>query len=286
MMNSESLVKKLKSETDQLEKKMEHRKLYNIRNTVIRALIKSGIVIDYALPFIIATIIIAHSQTAKGNPPFKTDEITQKAGIETIDTSSGIHVEHLSYDFSYENNVLEYSTGWIVNDKGLYQRTVTSYRLNDSISLEDTDAVLSMSKEEIERALVVTNVQTIQKNTLSPEDYIYDEDAIIVVNHTDSEEQTITRPETSGENALNSIWFIVMSLCWGNNVRNIEKIFVKTYMRDKLREYEPLFRKINKDELEEMKKILEIKKRNLAMISPSENVNTEDNGYSYRLRRA
>ena len=204
MMNNESLVNKLKREINQIEKKIEHRKLYNIRNTVIRALIKSGIVIDYALPFIIATIIIAHYQNAKGNPPFKIDEITitQKANIETIDTSSGIHVEHFSYDFSYENNILEYSTGWIVNDRGLYQRTVTSYRLDDSINLEDTDTVLSMSKEEIERALVIINIQTIQKNTLSPEDYIYDEDALIVVNHTDSEKQTITKLETSEENAL------------------------------------------------------------------------------------
>ena len=286
MMDKQTLVDKLTNETKQLENKIEHRKLYNIRNLVIKALIKSGIVIDYALPFILATIIIAHSQAAKGNAPFKRDEITEKAGIETIDTSSGIHVEHLSYDFSYDDEILEYSTGWIINDRGLYQRTVTSYRLDDSIDLSDTDKVLNMTKEEVESALVITNVKTIQKNTLSPEDSIYDEDALIVINHTSSEEETMTRPETSGENALHSIWFVVLSLCWGNNVRNIEKLFVKTYIRDKLKEYEPLFRKINKEELEEMKKILEIKKRNLAMITPSDNVNIEDNGYSYRLRRA
>lgn len=285
MMDKQALVDKLTNETKQLENKIEHRKLYNIRNLVIKAVIKSGIVIDYALPFILATIIIAHSQAAKGNAPFKRDEITEKAGIETIDTSSGIHVEHLSYDFSYDDEILEYSTGWIINDRGLYQRTVTSYRLDDSIDLSDTDKVLKMTKEEVENALIITNIKTIQKNTLLPEDSIYDEDALIVINHTSSEEQTMTRPETSSENTLHSIWFVVLSLCWGNNVRIIEKLFVKTHIRDKLREYEPLFRKINKEELEEMKKILEIKKHNLAMITPSENTNSEDNGYSYKLRR-
>lgn len=286
MMDKNQLVDKLTNDTTQLENKIEHRKLYNIRNAVVRALIKSGIVIDYALPFILATMIIAHSQTAKGNAPFKTDDITEKAGIETIDTSNGTHIEHLSYDFSYDNEILEHSTGWFVNDRGLYQRTVTSYRISDDIDLSDIDKVLTMSKEEIDNILVITNVRTIQKNTLSSEDYIYDEDALIIINHTSSEEQTITRPETSGENALHSIWFIILSLCWGNNVRNIEKLFVKTYMRDKLREYEPLFRKINKEELEEMKKILELRKQNLAMITPSENVDNENNGYAYRLRRA
>ena len=57
-------------------------------------------------------------------------------------------------------------------------------------------------------------------------------------------------------------------------------------MRDKLKEYKPLFRKINKEELEEMKKVLELRKQNLAMITPSENVDNENNGYAYRLRRA
>lgn len=285
-MDRKQLVDKLTNDIKQLENKIEHRRLYNIRNTVVRALLKSGIAIDYALPFILAAIIIAHSQAAKGNAPFKTDDITEKAGIETIDTSNGTHIEHLSYDFSYDNEILEHSTGWIVNDRGLYQRTVTSYRLNDTIDLSDIETVLSMSKEEIDSALVVTNIKTIQKNTLSSEDYIYDEDALIIVNHTSSEEQTVTRPETSGENELHSIWFIILSLSWGNFIRLTEKLFVKTYMRDKLKEYKPLFRKINKEELEEMKKVLELRKQNLAMITPSENVDNENNGYAYRLRRA
>ena len=163
-MDRKQLVDKLTNDTRQLENKIEHRRLYNIRNAIVRALLKSGISIDYALPFILEAIIIGHSQTAKGNAPFKVDDITEKAGIETIDTSNGTHIEHLSYDFSYDDEILEHSTGWIVNDRGLYQRTVTSYRLNDAIDLSDIETVFSMSKEEIESVLVVTNIKTIQKN--------------------------------------------------------------------------------------------------------------------------
>ena len=285
MISNHELVEKLTNDVNRLQNEIEHRNLYNVRNFVIKALLKSGIAIDYALPFILAAIIIANSQASKGDAPFRIDEITEKAGIETIDTSSGIHLEHISYDFSYNDELIEHSTGWIINDKGLYERTVTSYRLNDEINLEDTEKIMSMTKEEVDQALVITNVRTIKKNTLTPEDSIYNSDAIIVINHSESEEETFTRLETTSENVLHSIWYIVLALCWGNNFRNIEKLFVRTYIRDRLREYEPLFRQINKEELETMRKILKVKQENLAMIN-SESKNTgEKEGYSYRLRR-
>lgn len=285
MTNNNGLVEKLTKDVSKLEKKIENRKLYNVRNFAIKALLKSGIAVDYALPFILAAIIFANSQASKGNTPFHIDEITEKAGIETIDTSSGIHLEHVSYDFDYDDELIEHSTGWYVNDKGLYERTITSYRLNDEINLEETDKIMAMTKEELEQILVITNIRTIKKNTLTPEDSIYNEDAIIVINHSESETESITRLETSSENVWGSIWYIILALCWGNNFRNIEKIFVKTYLRDRLREYEPLFRQINKEELETMRKILKVKQENLALVKGETTPIEELKGYSYRLRR-
>lgn len=280
------LVNKLSKDAQKLENSIEHPKVYNIRNKVVRALLKSGIVIDYALPFILAAIVIVQVNIASGNAPFHIDEITENAGIETIDTSSGVHLERLSYDFSYDNEFIEHSTGWIINNKGLYERTVTSYRISNEIDLSETDKILSMSKEEVENILIVTNVQTIRKKTLTPEDKIYDSDALIIVNHSESEDEIITRPETFGENVLHSIWCIIMALGWGYNIRTIEKLFVKTHIRDKLREYEPLFRKVNKEELKIMKKLLEIKKQNLAMIDENASDIRENDGYPYRLRKS
>lgn len=283
MIDNNELMKKLTKDANRLQNKIEHRKLYNIRNTVVRSLIKSGIAVDYALPFIIVAMIIANAQTSKGNAPFRVDEIVEKAGIETIDTSSGIHLEHLSYDFDYDDELIEYSTGWIVNEQGLYERTVTSYRLNDDIELENKEKILEMTKDDIDNALVITDIKTVKKNTLNPEDEIYNSDAIIVIDHSESEEETITRLETKSENFWHSLWYIVLVLSYGNNVRLLEKIFVKTYMRDKLREYEPSFRKINKEELDTMKKILKMKQENLSMLNNDNNSSID--GYSYKLRR-
>lgn len=285
MYNRNKLVKKLSKDVKSLENKIEHKTIYNARNIVAKALLKSGIAIDYALPFIFTSIIITQPYSAKGNAPFHADEITVKAGIETIDTSNGNHLEHVSYDFSYNDELIEYSTGWIINDKGLYERTVTSYRISNEIDLSDTDKILSMSKEEIENILAITNIQTIKKQTLTPEDQMYDQDALIVVNHSVSDDEFITRKETLSENIWNSICFIVLVLFWGNNVRMLEKFFVKTYIRDKLSEYEPLFRLIKKEDLETMRKVLEVKKQNLIMIDDAANNIEETEGNQYVLRK-
>ena len=281
-MNKVSLVKKLTYDVKKLENKIEHRKLYNIRNYIIKTLIKSGIAVDYALPFIITAIIVASGESAlKGDLPFHIDEVTEKARVETIDTSNGTHIEHISYDFDYDEEIIEHSTGWVKKDKNLYERTLTSYRLSDDIDLSDTNKVLSMTKEEIEKILVVTNVKKISKNTLTPEDEMYDKDAIIIINHTESEDDKITRKETIGENALNSILYIILTLGWGFSLGKLGKIFIKTYFRDILKEYEPLFNPINKEDLEAMKRMLEVKKENLSMISETEN----NSNYSYKLRK-
>lgn len=283
MINNDKLMKKLTKDANRLQNKIKYRKLYNIRNAVVRPLIKSGIAVDYALPFIIAAIIVANSQSSKGNVPFRADEIVKNTSIETIDTSSGIHLEHLSFDFDYDDELIEYSTGWIINEQGLYERTVTSYRLDDKIDLENKEKILEMTKDDIDNALVITNIKTVKKSTLDPEDEIYNSDAIIVIDHSESEEETITRLETKSENFWYSLGYIVSVLIEGKGIRCLENMFVKKYIRDKLREYEPSFRKINKKELEQMKKILKMKQENLSMLN-SDN-NSDIDRYSYKLRK-
>lgn len=284
MKSNEKLVSKLSSDIKKLEKKIEHPILYNVRNSVIYALIKSGIAIDYALPFLLTSIVISSSANFKKDAPFRKDDVIAKAKVQTIDTSSGIHLEYVSYDFSYDTELIEYSTGWTINDQGLYERYVTSYRISKDIDLSDTEKILSMTKEEIENILSVTNIEKICKETLTPEDDIYKEDALIVINHTESEEEFTTRKETTGENVLRSLCYIVLVLGCGNFVRMIERVFVKTYIRDKLKGIEHLFKIINKEDLETLKKILELKKQNLGLLD--ENINSvEDEERPYILRK-
>lgn len=285
MLDNKDLVQKITNDVNKLQDKIENRQLYNIRNFVIRMLLRSGIVIDYALPFILSAVVIGYLQSSKGNTPFHRDEVIEKASVETIDTSSGIHLERKSYDFNYNNELVEHSTGWIVNDEGLYERTVTSYKLNDNVDINDTEKILSMTKEEIDKALVITDVNTIKKNTLTPEDTIYNSDAIIVINHSESDEMVTTNLEGKDVNAFLSTIYLIIVFCCGKGTMHIENLFVKTQIRDIFKQYVYLFRPIKKEELETMRKILEIKQENLAMLDSNIKTIDKEEGYSYRLRK-
>lgn len=285
MLNNYELMKKLTNDINRLQNIIEHKKLYNIRNTIVRILLKSGIAIDYAFPFILAAVITVNIQALRKNLPFRIDEIPEKARVETIDTSSGTHIEHISYDFSYDDTIIEYSTGWIINEKGLYERTATSYKLNDDVDLENTEKIMAMSKEELESMLTVTNVETIKKKVLSSNDMIYNSDSIIVIKHVKSEEEKFKRLETRSENFWNSLIFVVSTLYVGWNLKIAGILFIITTPKDKLKEYEPSFRQITIEELETMKDIIKLKQENLAMLN-SEVTNTNGNEqYSRKLRK-
>lgn len=285
MTNCNSLFNSLSKDIKNLENQIKLKNINNIHNYTLKALIKSGLAIDCALPFIISAFIIANSQSFKENKPYHIDNVIVRASIETVDTSSGFHLENISYDLDYDTKLIDYSTGWIINDLGLYERTVTSYRISNDIDLADTQRILSMSKEEIEEILTITNIQTICKNSILPEDKIYDRDALIVVNHVKSDDEFLVRQETASENIWHSIWYIVQTILGGLGFKVIRKIFVINSIKDKLQAYENSLKPIDKETLEKMKKILELKKQNLEMLDPTiENID-KNNGYSYKLRK-
>lgn len=267
MSDRNKLVNILTNDIKQLENKIEHRKFYSVRNFVVKSLIRSGIAIDYALPYILATILVFQYQASRGNIPFRFDDIKVRIGIETIDTSTGIHLEHISEAFDYDYVILEHFTGWSINDDGLYERVVTSYRMNFEIDLSDIKNVLFMSKDEIDNIFEVFDVQTINKTNLNYEDSVYNEEAIILISQVYSNDNIITRKESLGENVFNSLAFLLGVFLLGSCFKNIAKCFIKIDIRDRLKVYESLFNEIN---LQELEKILEIKKQNLALITSSD----------------
>lgn len=278
MFDRNKLVNILENEVNQLDNKIEHRKFYSVRNFVVKSLIKSGIAIDYALPYILATFIVFQYQISKGNVPFRFDDINVKAGIETIDTSTGIHLEHISEDYDYDYVVLEHSTGWSINDDGLYERVVTLYRLNFEIDLSDLKKVLLMSKDEIDRIFEVFGVQTINKTNLNYEDKVYNEEAIILISQVYTNDNIINRKESLSENIFNSLAFLLGTFLLGSGFKNIAKCFIKIDIRDRLKVYESLFNKIN---LQDLEKILEIKKQNLTLVTSLEESSFSEHNKEY-----
>ena len=72
--------------------------------------------------------------------------------------------------------------------------------------------------------------------------------------------------------------FLLGVFLLGSCFKNIAKCFIKIDIRDRLKVYESLFNEIN---LQELEKILEIKKQNLALITSS-----DDYGFMSNLEEA
>ena len=285
MLDKEQLIKKLTKDIEQLESQLTNREKYNAHNKIKRALINIGIAADNALPFILATAITSQV-LIKNSSVFKNDNVEKRVSIETIDTSNGTHIEHKASELNYNKESLEYSTGWIINDKGLYQRTVTTYKISKEIDLNNTDKILSMSKEEIDSMLVITNIKTIQKNPLTSEDYLYNEDALIITNHKTIKTKSDATSDMAKEHSLTIILIAYLSLVTGAGASKIKKILGETYISDKLKTYALLYEPISFEELLEIEATLEIKKQNLALLKNVDVVKSSDDNYARILKRS
>lgn len=251
-----------------IKKRIKYRKIINIRNFLIKKLIQSGIAIDYALPFIFSSIIIGTIQANQGNAPFKKDTIATKANIETIDTSNGTHIEHVLNENEKKTRSIEYSTGWKkINNN--YERIITSYKI-DNINLDQKEEIFNLSKKELDK-LRITDIQKISKKELKPEDEIYNKASTIITNYYKSNDVIITRKETTKENIVNSINYLIYVLSIGGIITVIGEKYTKKSIKDKLKKYASCLEIINKKDIEKVKKIIEIKQQNIQMIEDNTN---------------
>ena len=138
-----------------------------------------------------------------------------------------------------------------MNDRGIYERVVTSYKLDDKLSSSDKSKVINMSKDELDKMFTVSNVKTINKDTLF----------------------------------VNSLNFLCLLVAIGNVIVVLKKLTLKDAIKNKLSEYDSYFKFIRKSELETMKKILQLRQENLMMLDDNYNNIGEHEEYSYRLRK-
>ena len=284
-MTNETLMDKLAEEIASIENKLKYPSIYNLRNLILQAFVKSGIALDYSLPFLLSTTIASSIFASCGNVPFRVDNIKQKASIETLDTSARLHLERASFDYQYNQEFIEHSTGWTINQYGLYERTVTSYNPDSELNLSDPEKVFSRSLEELQNLLVITNIETISKKNLTPEDEIYNEDAFIIQNHHLSKTITITRPETFDENFLTTVLCLGPGILLGLFFKELESSFIKIHLRDILKSSEPNFKFLSHEELEILKKVLVIKKQNYDLLNTSTTTASNDTPLCYTLRK-
>ena len=263
-MLNDKILKKITKDVNHLQFQIEHRKLYNAFIVFVRFWVKSGIILDKCFPFFLSTVLVLNSDSFKNDKAFKRDIVSKPAYIQTINTSNGIFEENIRAVGG--DNIVEYSSAWMINNTGLYERTVVTYKVNNKINLKNIDEILSMTEEELNDLLKIIDVNVVTKEYLTEEDQLYNEDVVIVTQYIKSKDVEVLRQETSKENFEHSVAYIFLTCLFAVWFMKIKKFLIKTVIEDKLEDSLTMHRYIHEIELEDLENILEIKRDNLSLL--------------------
>ena len=273
MTTKTDIYNNINKEVEALDQKVNHTKMYNCKEFLKRTGIKAISIVHHVTPFVMASLLISTLNTT-GRKPFERNTVEEHAIVSTIDTSSGYHHESSTFDYDYDYRSLEYTTGWEEKD-GCYNRTIYEYEISDKIDLNDLDSVLAMSEEDLKNSLVLINVKTITKTTLDEDDELFFEPAVVVNSFHESEDRTYIRDETAWEVIKFSILYILIIAAVGGGIIGIEHFFTKKKIENKLYELQARYNGISSSELEDLKKLLEIKKANLDLLQEKQDDSLE-----------
>lgn len=281
-MKKNNIVVKLKKDIKKYEKALKLRPFYNTKNIIIKTMIRYGLIIDYALPYIVSGFIISNiTNEFFDNVPFKKDMVYRKISVETIDSSYGYHSEKETVDFKYNEKSIEYSTAWYINQDGLYERKVTTYNINHNIDLNNTELIFSLSDDELKRTFRINNTKTITKERLEQGDEIYSENALFIINSYTSNNGRL-RLENDKENYSFSLIYLILVLISGFELGLVSRMFIKSPIRNGLKELDAIYQPISKDDIEYIKKVIALKKENLSLFDS--NLNEEENNFQLRKK--
>lgn len=284
MLNKSDLLKKLENDIKDIENKIEYRKLYNIRNSIIRVFLKTGIAVDYALPYILSGIIIFNGLDSKNRTPFIIDYVPTNANVETIVTSTGLEGSLTSFDYKYNNKSLQHSSGWKENEIGIYERTITDYDIGYFTNLSNKQEIFSQTKAELDNKYNIENCITVKKAMLDEEDLLYKDEMIIIRESYIDKENTKTIKENMVDNFIYTTLSILGCYGFGITCNDINKLYINKSLKNILINLQSKYKKITKEDLTTLKRILELNKENLDLLT-NKNINKFDNSQKPQLRR-
>lgn len=278
-MQNNKILKTFQKDANIVQFKIEHTNLYNTIAAIIRFFLKGGQKLEKCIPLVLSALIVTNSSHFKKNKPFRSDILSKPAYIQMIDASNGIHEENILA--IRHDNIVEYSTGWLKNNNEQYERVVTTYKINSKINSTKLEEIFSMTEDELFDLLKIVDVNVITKDYLTTEDKVYNEDVITVIQYAKSNDKKVLRQETDSECYLNMSTYVAFVLLYASWLKKIKKALIKSEVGDKLEECLSRFEYVNEHDLDELKKILEIKKQNVAILK--EDVK-DDKGFS-RVRK-
>lgn len=225
-MNTKKYLDHLKHEVDDLHMIGRHPKLYNFRNRAVSLSLEFAL--EYGWMYLLPIWSSFFITKAFTDIDFTSRDIVEVASCRTIDTSNGDYLEYVSFDGVDGEVSFCYTTGWKMNEEGVYERILTPYQIDstivDCLSLSDKkiakdtmEQLFSYSKEEADQLFEKKPSEVITKDELSYEDLLYQEDAFVLYNYKMSKDDVRVRERTVYENILSygtfyGIWFGLFAL--------------------------------------------------------------------------
>ena len=238
------------------KKIIKYKQLYSVKSLIIKLILKSGILLNYAYPYILSMLIMLNSNFYKKHKPFDYS-LARKIKIEKIYDSN--NNKYINYDSKmiYNNDYLIYRTPWELID-GKYISKETIFMLDqEELNKHILPSLLKMDYDEIKSFLKIKNVETIFKNEEN-----LDDAQVIVVLHDETVSSKIVR-----QIDIYSTLYIILVLLEGLGISKFNKIIFKNYINDKLNELDKYPIIYSKKEIDMLNEIIENDRENLKYIN-------------------
>lgn len=270
MDSKKKLLKKLRKEVMTLEKHIEKREKYNLKNKLIRTVIDTGITIEYLFPYILSSLIMFQVNLYDGDNPLKRDIVYDNKQIEITKTSSGVQFDKVfdEYDKSSNDEFLEYSSSWTINEYGLYEREIVSYQIDD---IELNDDILNMTKQELDDSYQVIDIKEISKNILTDEDELYNENLVVIKKISEYIDLESRREESIFEMIGSFIIYSGTTFLGGKVIKLVKKKYIKGNIEEKLELLKQNYPILEEKDIENIEKIIKLKKNNLLLFDDDVN---------------
>ena len=181
---------------------------------------------------------------------------------------------------------IQYTTGWKISPEGIYERELTTYKIDDTIEFTNKE-IFEKSQKELQEIFKIKKIENIKKEYLLPEDMIYNEDMIIITEKEVDKDLKTSQYETDKENFIVTLNYLAMIFLWGNINRYIINYFDKGEKRKYLKNLKSTIldpteidQKLLKKELLES---LKLQKENLSILTEDDLLSKQ---YSKSLRKS
>ena len=263
IMNQKKLLKKLRKDLVEIERKQKYSGYYKVKYRVLSALLRAGVFVEFGVPFIMSGML-SFFLFPSNNKPFVVDNVKVNAKRVVMDDSFGYHQDIIGFNLD-NNNELKYSEAWFINDYGLYERNVTSYDVDD-VDLNDKNVIFDMNKDDLDSKFSIKSVEKIQQIVLKNSDFFYEEPVISIISVSDFPVWSIHGKEDARRNFFVTASYLLITVSFGSVICVFKQDYVKRYLERKLEDLKIRNEYLDMDSSVNFDKIRAIMEDNLELV--------------------